>query len=217
MTDSELKRVVETALNGEVRLRGRNIAVAIEDGQVVLKGELPELAEKRLAVNLIRRMRGVGDVKDQLRIFTSTEMTDKQICQHVEDGLQHDTAIHDRQIEVAASDGVVTLKGTLDNIEEKCLAGLIAWWVPGVADVDNQIKVEPHQDLSDDGLLDVLRQAFEKDILVNPSRIGIAIADGTVTLMGTVTSEEERLAAEHDAYFILGVNEVINRLEVAAI
>ncbi|MOA38792.1 periplasmic protein [compost metagenome] len=116
---------------------------------------------------------------------------------------------------MSAADGVVTLKGTLDNIEEKCLAGLIAWWVPGVADVDNQIQVEPRQDLSDDGLLDVIRQAFEKDILVNPSRIGISIADGIVTLIGSVTSEEERLAAEHDAYFILGVNEVINRLVVA--
>ena len=57
MTDSELKRVVETALNGEVRLRGRDINVAVEDGAVVLKGQVPELAEKRMAVNIVRRMR----------------------------------------------------------------------------------------------------------------------------------------------------------------
>jgi osmotically-inducible protein OsmY len=216
MTDSELKRVVETALNGEVRLRGRDIAVAIEDGQVVLKGQVSELAEKRLAVNLIRRMREVGDVKDQLRIFTSTEMTDRQIQQHVEDGLEQDSAVHHQQLRAAVANGVVTLTGTLDNVEEKCFAGLIAWWVPGVTDVDNQITVEPEQELSDDGLLDVIRQAFEKDVLVNPSAIGITILDGTVTLLGSVGSEEERLAAEHDAYFIMGVHEVINRLEVTA-
>lgn len=216
MTDSELKRVVESALHGEARLRGRDIAVAVEDGMVVLKGELPELAEKRLAVNLIRRMREVGDVKDQLRIFTSHEMTDRQIQQHVEDGLEQDRAVHQQQITVAVADGVVALKGELDNVEEKCLAGLIAWWVPGVTDVDNQIVVEPRQDLTDDGLLDVIRQAFEKDVLVNASTIGVTIRDGAVTLRGTVGSDEERLAAEHDAYFIMGVNEVINRLEVSA-
>lgn len=214
MTDSELKRVVETALNGEVRLRGRDINVAVEDGAVVLKGQLPELAEKRMAVNIVRRMREVGDVKDQLRLVSSTEMTDKQIQQHVEDGLQQERAIHDRQIQVAVMDGVVTLTGTLDNIEEKCLAGLIAWWVPGVTDCDNQINIEPEMDLADDALLDVIRQAFEKDVLVNPDTIGVAVQDGTVTLMGSVGSEEERTAAEHDAYYIWGVQHVINRLEI---
>jgi osmotically-inducible protein OsmY len=214
MTDSELKRVVETALNGEVRLRGRDIDVAVEDGAVVLKGQLPELAEKRMAVNIVRRMREVGDVKDQLRLVSSTEMTDKQIQQHVEDGLQQERAIHDRQIQVAVTEGVVTLTGTLDNIEEKCLAGLIAWWVPGVTDCDNQIVIEPKMELADDALLDVIRQAFEKDVLVNPDTIGVAVQDGTVTLMGSVGSEEERTAAEHDAYYIWGVQHVINRLEI---
>ncbi|MFN3431696.1 MAG: BON domain-containing protein [Candidatus Sericytochromatia bacterium] len=214
MTDSELKRVVETALNGEVRLRGRNINVAVEDGAVVLHGQLPELAEKRMAVNIVRRMREVGDVKDQLRLISSTEMTDRQVQQHVEDGLQQERAIHDRQIQVAVANGVVTLTGTLDNVEEKCLAGLIAWWVPGVTDCDNQIVIDPAMDLADDALLDVIRQAFEKDVLVNPDTIGVAVQDGTVTLVGSVGSEEERTAAEHDAYYIWGVLHVINRLEI---
>ena len=141
-------------------------------------------------------------------------MTDKQIQQHVEDGLQQERAIHDRQIRVAVTNGVVTLSGTLDNVEEKCLAGLIAWWVPGVTDCDNQIAIEPAMDLADDALLDVIRQAFEKDVLVNPSAIGVAVQDGTVTLMGSVGSEEERTAAEHDAYYIWGVQHVINRLAI---
>lgn len=214
MTDSELKRVVETALNGEVRLRGRDIAVAIEDGQVVLKGNVTELAEKRLAVNLVRRMREVGDVKDQLRLLNNHDMTDKQIQQHIEDGLQQDRAIHEQNIVVSVDNGVVTLTGTLDNIEEKCLSGLIAWWVPGVVDVENQIKVEPTMDLADDALLDVIRQVFEKDVLVNPDTIGVTVQNGTVTLLGSVGSEEERMAAEHDVYYIYGVQDVVNRLSV---
>lgn len=217
MTDSELKRVVETALHGEVRLRGRSIAVAVEDGMVVLKGEVPEVAEKRLAVNLIRRMREVGDVKDQLRIFTSHgDMTDKQITQHIEDAWQQDLAVHDRQIQVQVTDGVVTLTGTLDSVEEKCFAGLLAWWVPGVVDVNNEITLDPPHELDDEGLLDVIRQALEKDVLVNAINVRATAQQGIVTLLGSVNSDEERMAAEHDCYYIDGVVQVINRLDVTA-
>lgn len=214
MTDSELKRVVETALHGEVRLRGREIAVAVEDGMVVLQGQVPELSEKRLAVNLVRRMREVGDVKDQLRLFTTHEMTDKQIQQHILDGWLEDGALHERRLNVEVVNGVATITGKLDSFEEKCFAGLIAWWVPGVTDVDNQIVVEPHQVLNDGDLLDVIRAAFSKDVLVDANNIGVTARDGVITLLGSVGSEEERMAAEHDTYYILGVNEVINQLTV---
>ena len=212
MNDSELKREVETALHSEVRLRGRDISVAVEEGAIVLKGQVPELAEKRLAVNLVRRMREVGEVRDQLRLFKATEMTDRQIKDHIMDGLQQDGAIHELQIDVQVKDAVVTLSGKLDNLEEKRLAGLIAWWVPGVVDVDNQIVVEPHQEGNDGDLIDSIRQAFYKDIMINADTVGVTAKDGVVTLLGTVASEEARMAAEHDAYYIWGVKEVINRL-----
>jgi osmotically-inducible protein OsmY len=215
MTDSELKQVVETALHGESRLRGRDIDVAVEGGMVVLKGQLPELSEKRLAVNLVRRMRDVGDVKDQLRLFTTHEMTDKQIQQHILDGWLEDGALHKRRLNADVVNGVATLSGKLDSCEEKCFAGLIAWWVPGVTDVDNQIVVEPEQDMNDGDLLDVIRAAFSKDVLVTADSIGVTAQNGVVTLLGSVGSEEERLAAEHDAYYILGVTEVINQLQVS--
>lgn len=216
MTESELKRSVEEALHGEVRLRGLNINVAIEDGSVLLRGQVNELAEKRLAVNLVRQIRDIGNVRDQLRLASVQSLTDKQIAQHIEDGWMQDGAIHDRQVQVQVTDGVATLTGTFDNLEEKRLAGVIAWWVPGVVDVDNQIKVEPFQNENDGDLTDLIRLVFDKDILVDPSTIGVTARDHVVTLMGTVKSEEERQAAEHDCYYVWGVKDVINRLDVKA-
>lgn len=215
MTESELKRFVEETLNGEARLRGLDINVAIENGSVLLKGQVNELAEKRLALNLVRQLREVGDVRDQLRLAVIHDLTDKQISQHIEDGWIQDGAIHDQYLKADVTDGVACLTGKLDNLEEKRLAGLIAWWVPGVVDVDNQIVVDPVQDGNDGDLVDSLRQALDKDILVNPSTIGVTARDGVVTLMGSVGSEEERQAAEHDCYYIWGVKEVINRLTIS--
>ena len=66
---------------------------------------------------------------------------------------------------------------------------------------------------SNDGdLVDSIRQAFYKDIMINADTVGVTAKDGVVTLLGTVASEEARMAAEHDAYYIWGVKDVINRL-----
>ena len=214
MTDSELKRAVETALHGEVRLRGRAIRVAVEEGRVDLLGEVPDVAEKRLALNLVRQLREVGEVRDKLRLVSARELSDKQIVQHIRDAFTQDRALYRRSFEAQAVDGVVTLTGTTDNLEEKRLAGVLAWWVPGVADVDNAIVVDPDQPGNDGDLADSIRQVFDKDVLVDPERVGVMVQGGTVTLAGTVRSEEERMAAEHDCYYLWGVEQVVNRLTV---
>lgn len=214
MTDSELKRAVERTLHQEVRFRGLEIHVAVENGQVRLTGQVDELRDKRLAVNLVRRMREVGTVRDQLRLATVSDFDDKRLVQHVEDGLMQDPYVQGIPIRVRADNGVVSLEGQVESLEAKRLAGLIAWWVPGTADVENALEVVPPQTDSDNDLQDSIRQALEKDVLVNADQIDSTVRDGVVTLIGAVASEEERLAAEHDCYYVWGVQQVVNRLEV---
>ena len=36
---------------------------------------------------------------------------------------------------VAVKDGIVTLNGEVPSLTHKCLAGVLAWWVPGTGDV----------------------------------------------------------------------------------
>ncbi|HEY9720501.1 MAG TPA: BON domain-containing protein [Oscillatoriaceae cyanobacterium] len=214
MTDSELKRAVESTLHEEVRFRGLDIHVDVQNGEVSLTGQVDELRDKRLAVNLVRRMREVGRVQDKLRLATVSDLDDKRVVQHVQDGLMQDPNVQRFAVRVNAENGLVTLEGEVDSLEAKRLIGLIAWWVPGTADVVNALNVVPPQEDSDDDLHDSIRQAFEKDVLVNADQIDSSVKDGVITLIGTVASEEERLAAEHDCYYVLGVQHVVNRLEV---
>ena len=214
MTDMDLKAAVEHQLNTETRLAGKAIDVDVQDGSVILRGRLPDIAEKRLAVNVVRLMKEVGSVRDQLRLLTANELTDKQIEMHIRDAWLQDTAIHELALDVMVRDGVATLTGKLDNVEEKRLAGLCAWWVPGVADVENLIDVTVEQPFSEGDLVDSIRQALEKDVLVNEDLIGVSVRGSLVTLVGSANSEEERMAAEHDAYYVWGVKQVINQIEI---
>lgn len=214
MTDWDLKAAVEHQLNTEARLAGKAIDVDVQDGSVILRGRLPDIAEKRLAVNVVRLMKEVGSVRDQLRLLTANELTDRQIEMHIRDAWLQDTAIHELALDVMVRDGVATLTGKLDNVEEKRLAGLCAWWVPGVADVENLIDVTVEQPFTEGDLVDSIRQALEKDVLVNEDLIGVSVRGSLVTLVGSANSEEERMAAEHDAYYVWGVKQVINLIEI---
>lgn len=217
MTDSELKQAAETALQGNSRLSGRKIQVLVANGRVELQGTVEGLAEKRLALNLVRQLRMGAEIRDSLRLPAAHELSDAQICQHVEDAVIQDSNLHEQQLRVAVTEGVVILTGWVNSLEEKRLMGLSAWWVPGVADVDNRIDVLPEQAGDDGDLVDVIKLAFEKDVLVDAGSVGVEARGGVVTLTGTVRSEDERMAAEHDAYYIWGVEEVNNQLAVASL
>ena len=74
-------------------------------------------------------------------------------------------------------------------------------------------KFPPEED-NDDELIDAVRLVLEKDPFVNASKIRVNSKDWTVTLEGLVPNETMRQMAERDAWYVLGVKRVINRIEV---
>jgi len=119
-----------------------------------------------------------------------------------------------RIFEVEVADGVVTLNGSVESLSHKRLAGELAWWVPGTRDVVNGLDVEPAMEDNDDEVVDALRLVLEKDPLVNASQIRLRCQNFVVTLEGAVMAESSRGAAEADAWYLFGVNRVVNKLVV---
>jgi osmotically-inducible protein OsmY len=90
----------------------------------------------------------------------------------------------------------------------------MAWWVPRVRDVVNGIEVDPPEEDSPDMIEEAVRAVFEKDPLVNASQIRVGVRNTWVRLTGAVATNAERDAAERDAWCILGVDNVLNEIEV---
>ena len=106
------------------------------------------------------------------------------------------------------------LEGTVPSLTHKRLAGVLAWWVPGSMDVINSLEVDPPEDDNEDEICDAVKLVLEKDRLVDAFKVRVAARDWVVTLDGTVSSEGEKAAAEKDAWYVWGVNEVKNNLSV---
>lgn len=230
---------VGKALAAEPRLADAkdHLSVAIEDnGALTIAGDVDTVAEKRIALERVAAVKGLAGVIDRLHVRPAEEMPDHAIRGHILLTLYEDTAfrnidLNERQgddavsysrapdgalgeITVEAKEGVVILNGAVPSLEHKRLAGLLAWWAPGGRDVVNGIAVEPEEEDSPDHIEEAVRIALEKDPFVNAAQIRAGVRGRVVRLTGAVTSETERHMAESDAWYVFGVDDVINHIEI---
>lgn len=239
---SEIEAVIKevmAALEREPKLEIHKYPIQVDfDGVVLtLEGRVKDIAAKKLALETGGAVPGVSGLVDRLKVAAAEEMTDEVIRQHVQGAFIQESSLNEcairvrreggveviRQpptqprgaIEIAVNNADVLLEGHVPSLSHKRLAGVLAWWVPGTQNVLNCLIVEPPEEDSDAEMIDALRLVLEKDPFVNADQIRVRADDRTVTLEGLVSNQTESEMAEHDAWYLFGVDRVINKLEVA--
>jgi len=223
-------------LAAEPRLHGRRVEVALDGRVVTLEGEVADLAAKKVALEVAASVPGVEHIVDRVRVQPATRMGDDEIRDHVRDLLLEEPALQPLlrappapaeaaglapqavlgAIGLSVAQGVVTLDGYAPSLAHKRLAGVLAWWVPGVRDVVNGLEVVPPEEDDDGEITDAVRIALEKDPLVDAGEVGVSTRSAVVTLGGVVPCETQRRAAERDAWGVFGVDGVQNQIQVRA-
>jgi osmotically-inducible protein OsmY len=214
-----------------------HVKIAFKDGIATLVGDVGNVAVKKLAMERTAALAGVVGIVDRLHVTPAQPMGDSEIRVLVRDALLQEpalveSAIYEKRagrvetireppdfrgvITIAVDDGVVTLDGDSVSLAHKRIAGVLAWWVPGSRDVINGIgELSPEGDF-DGELTDAIRMVLEKDPFVDASQIRVRTQDAVVLLLGLVPTESEREMAEFDAWYVIGVDRVENRIEVRA-
>jgi osmotically-inducible protein OsmY len=59
-----------------------------------------------------------------------------------------------------------------------------------------------------------VRLVLEKDPFVNADQLRLGVRNAVVALDGFVPTADERDMAEYDAWYVFGVGDLINRIEV---
>ncbi len=241
--DAKTKALHESALaaiRSETRIGPHFKPVRFDidaDGTATIEAEVDSVAIKRLALERLAPTKGVGAIVDRLRVKPATAMSDDGILDHLRKAYYdepsfYELALKEREggklklvrdafeaargvIETEVTDGVVILNGRVPSLASKRLAGVIAWWVPGSRDVVNGIAVDPPEEDAPIAIEEAVRIALDKDPFVDASQVRVGVRHRTVRLTGAVHSQEARDAAEWDAWYVFGVDDVINELEVS--
>ncbi len=145
-------------------------------------------------------------------------LTDTSIADAVMANLDLDPRIPaSLEVAVAADDGIVTLRGTVERFSQRRAAAQDARKVDGVDDVDNQLKVSltGADRREDDEIRGAALQGLIWDVEVPSDFVDVKVDDGWVTLTGNVSYQFESDAAYADVGSLYGVLGVTNKIIVS--
>ncbi|HKN85883.1 MAG TPA: BON domain-containing protein [Nitrospiraceae bacterium] len=204
--DPDIQAAVKQRLAMDGRIEPGGVEVRVEDGTVTLSGIVETLQEKLLADNLVVSTQGVKAVRNTIRV-KPTPTKDDAIERAVEETLKTVPALKNKPLHVSVSQGVVTLKGSVEKQVHSLAAEKAAQTVPGVADVVNLIKVvgapRPDREIERD-----LVFYLQSSSLVNLDDVDYRVTDGTVTLKGHIDNLSHKYAIASDVEKIHGVRSV---------
>jgi len=216
------------------------------DGTLTVEGEVASVAAKKRALTVAAAQAGVTAIVDRLHVTPSAPMGDAEIRAHLRRYFTEDPAfaglmvrqLHHEDyrpayepvyeivaegrpdlpghIDIEVRDGVVTLNGQVPGLNSQRLAGVMAWWVPGVRDVINGLAVEPPEEDAPIRVEEAVRTALERDPCLDASQVRVGVRGAEVRLTGVLPTAELGEMAEQDAWCVLGVDNVINEILVRA-
>jgi osmotically-inducible protein OsmY len=239
-SDEAIEQAIRDAAKYDPRVRALRLEPESTAGMVLLRGTVDNLKARQAAEQLARTTLGVVAVKNYIKVSVKP-VESAALSDDVHRALARNPITERYAIQLAAEQGVLTLRGSVDHYFEKVEAQNVAESVRGVVEVDNQLDVRntPHAFVYDPYLYPYypqpsdswshyiptapvradaqIRAAIETELTwsphVNPDAITVSVISGRATLTGTVESWRERQAATDNA-FEGGAIAVINRLGV---
>lgn len=185
-----------------------SVNVQCNEGIITLTGKTSHLLAKERATRLAETVKGVRSIVNRIQVKPPKARSKSEIRAAVSSALLSDPATDSFEIDVAVSEkGKVTLSGTVDSWPEKNLAETVAIGVRGVTGVVNEIDVDFVTDRPDREIEPDIEQSLKWNALVNDALIDVDVANGKVTLSGTVGSLAEKRRARYDAW-VAGVRMV---------
>lgn len=128
-----------------------------------------------------------------------------EILNKLKAALTHEAHLnmHEIQMNIDIEDGVLVLSGEVEHIAAKKRAVELASEISEITEEDNDLELG-------DNLLRIL----EKDPYIDATQIQVRVQDQVATLTGAVPGPSERNMVESDAWFMPGVKNVINQIQV---
>jgi osmotically-inducible protein OsmY len=214
MSDSELRKAVEEALDWEPSIDAKAIGVSVDNGIVTLSGHVDTYAEKREAEKVAGLVRGVKAVACELDVALSSlqQKSDEEIARAAANALAWNTVLPKGRIQVWVDQGRVTLEGTVDWQYQRKSADKCIRYLAGVKDVNNHIVVKPSANRGVvKGQIDA---ALIRNAQLDADNIRVEVRGDRIILRGTVQSWMEREQAEKAAWASPGVTDVENLITV---
>ncbi len=138
-SDTDIAHAILNAFEWDVQIPQERVRARVEDGWVWLEGEIDWQFQSRAAERAVRNLTGVRGVSNQLHVKTHLSVPD--VKQRIESAFKRHAELDSKKINVDATDGGVTLRGSVRSWAERRDAEDAAWSAPGVTRVKDELLV----------------------------------------------------------------------------
>ena len=137
--DPEIAREIVAELKAELPYLADGIKAIVNNGEVILKGEVEWDYQRRRAADTALRVTGVTGLINEIEVKPKIKPED--LKRKIEDAFKRNAEVDAQRITVEADGGRVVLRGSVHSWAEREEAERVAWLAPGVTFVDNQIML----------------------------------------------------------------------------
>ena len=216
-TDQELRADILAELERDARVRSTEIGVIVKNGAVTLTGVVADFADKIAAERAVKRLKGVRAIAEDIEVKRSAEarLTDEGIAERIAEVLSWSTPFRDTDIQAEVREGRVTLSGEVDRLYQKQAAAQRVGELEGVTGIFNEIRVR--ETVAGARARDIeteIVRALQRHASIEASKVRVSVAEGKVTLDGTVDALHERDLIEDAVRHAAGVTDVVDNLAV---
>jgi osmotically-inducible protein OsmY len=138
-TDTEIAHAVVNALRWDTQVPDDTVTARVENGWITLEGDAIWKFQSDAAERAVRYLTGVRGVTNLIRVRPRASAP--VVKSKIEGALKRSAEVDSGRISVEASDGQVTLKGTVRSWAERRDAESAAWSAPGVTLVNDLLTV----------------------------------------------------------------------------
>lgn len=143
-------------------------------------------------------------------------MTDQELKQHVQNALDWEPSVEQRNIGVSVDQSVVTLRGNVRSYAEKAAAERVTLRVYGVKAVadDLEVRLASGYERTDTDIALAAVAALKWNTLIPPDRVTVAVTKGWMTLKGTLEWQYQKDAVARAIRDLAGVKGIANEIVV---
>lgn len=237
-TDENLEASARGAYVFRTLLADDGLSVEVSNGVVTLRGSVSLAIQRDLAEEVAAALAGIRSVDNQITVKPASEDgADTALAHTVRTVLGWHQSGRSAASQLEVREGVVTLKGEVENETARALAAEYSAGIEGVREVKNELVLKavspadtskpakangrvgetpavavPAAEVDDPSVAAQVRMALRVHRPTRSLKPGVDVRDGVLTLSGHAASEEEKEQAGRLCADIYGVKKVLNKM-----
>jgi osmotically-inducible protein OsmY len=139
--DSDIATAIAHVLENNVQVPEGKVHARVQNGWVMLDGEVDYDHQRREVERMVRQVRGVTGVSDLITV--KPPASPAQVREMIEEAFRREAEIDARHISIEVSDHTAKLYGHVHSLNEASAARAAAAAAPGIAAVESHLVVSP--------------------------------------------------------------------------